>query len=165
MNENSEKSGCRPWLWILLLSVFIVGFLAAVTKPNFIGGGPSKLNYIINNLRQIDGTKNEWAFERGFTNENQVLQLTNHLTEKDLFPYIYRNPEKPNELVPSVAGEIYTIGGFNTEPEAILTKKLKLGNETWPKGTVIRLQTDPASGMPYQVIFPGGTKKHFDISK
>jgi hypothetical protein len=165
MNEAFEDDSGWPWYWKLLILFLLGGFFCAIAIPNFNGGGPSNLSYIISYLRQIDGAKNEWAYERGSTNESQVIQLTNQLTEKDLFEYIHHNPDKPNDLVPSVAGEIYTIGGFGVGPEARLTKKLKLRNESWPKGTIIRLGLDPDSGMPYQVIFPDGTKKHFEMIK
>ena len=166
MNGKSENSGNWAWLRNLLLVIAVVGLIAAMATPNYIGGGPNEQpSPIINNLRQIDGAKNEWAFERGFTNESQVLQLTNQLTEKDLLPYLYHDSNQSNNLVVPAAGEIYTIGRFDTGPEAKLTKKLKLRNETWPQGTIIRLATDPDTGFPYQVIFPDGTKKHYEILK
>jgi len=166
MNGKSENSSNWSWFWNSLLLAFIIGFLAIVAKPNFIGGGPNEEpSPILNNLRQISSAEIEWAYEHSFTNESQVLQLTNHLTQTDLFPYIHHDPDKTNNLVQSAAGEIYTIGGFNAGPEAKLTKKLKLRNENWPKGTIIRLVFDPDNGMPYQVIFPDGTKKDFHISK
>ena len=110
MNEAFEDNNGWPWHWKLLIFLLVGGLLCWIAIPNYIGGGHSNLNYIINGLRQIDAAKSEWAFERGFTNVSQVLQLTNQLTEKDLFSYIHHNPDKPNDLVASVAGEIYTIG-------------------------------------------------------
>src|ERR1035437_4775636 len=112
MNETFEDDSGWPWYWKLLILLLLGGFLCATAIPNYIGGGHSNLNYIINSLRQIDAAKNGWAFERGFTNESQVIKLTNQLTEKDLFSYVHHNPDQPNDLVASIAGEIYTIGGF-----------------------------------------------------
>jgi hypothetical protein len=165
MNEAFEDDEGWPWYWKLLILLLVAGLFCTLAIPNYIGGGHSDSTYIINSLRQIDAAKHYWAYEHGFTNDSQIPQLTNQITEIDLFSYVHHNPGKTNNLVEPAAGEIYTIGGFNAGPEAKLTKKLKLRNETWPKGTVIRLAVDPDNGMPYQVIFPDGTKKHFQILK
>src|SRR5208283_4759399 len=120
MNEAFEDDSGWPWYWKLLILLLIGGFLCAIAIPNFISNGRTNVSGIINNLQQIDAAKNYWAFERGFTNESQVLQLTNQLAEKDLFPYIHRTTDKSNDLFSSIEGEIYIINPLNRGPEAKL---------------------------------------------
>ena len=47
-----------------MIVVAIIGLLAAIAIPNFIHARTtSQTNACINNLRQIDGAKQEWALE------------------------------------------------------------------------------------------------------
>ncbi|HXF11132.1 MAG TPA: hypothetical protein VN625_10135 [Desulfuromonadaceae bacterium] len=140
----------------IVLILFLIGFGVVILLPNF-PPHRGNINGIINNLRQIDGAKNEWAYERGFTNTEQFSHLTNQLTEKDLFNYFHHGPGNPTNLVPIMNGEIYTVNAMNRGPEAKLTRKEKLGDDKLPIGTVIRLEEDPISHFPYQIILPDGT--------
>jgi prepilin-type N-terminal cleavage/methylation domain-containing protein len=48
----------------IMIVVAIIGLLAAIAIPNFIHARTtSQTNACINNLRQIDGAKQEWALE------------------------------------------------------------------------------------------------------
>src|ERR1017187_5708146 len=48
------------------LSVFLVPMMLAIAIPNFVKArATSQKNACINNLRQIDSAKNEWALESG----------------------------------------------------------------------------------------------------
>jgi prepilin-type N-terminal cleavage/methylation domain-containing protein len=48
----------------IMIVVAIIGLLAAIAIPNFIHARTtSQMNACINNLRQIDGAKQEWALE------------------------------------------------------------------------------------------------------
>ncbi len=48
----------------IMIVVAIIGLLAAIAIPNFIHARTtSQANACINNLRQIDGAKQEWALE------------------------------------------------------------------------------------------------------
>jgi hypothetical protein len=83
------------WLAVGLACAFIVGTLAI---PNYISGPVrSSQNACINNLRQIDGAKLQWALE-------------NHLdsnatpTWANIQPYLGRGPEGTRE------GRTYTVG-------------------------------------------------------
>ena len=155
MNGNSEKSGCWSWFCNLLILLFGAGILVAITIPNFVGSHTSKTTGIINNLRQIDGAKNEWAFERGFTNAEQVAQLTNRLTERDLEPYL-RHQTNGDGSYRMVMGEIYSVGPMNKSPEARLVRSYN----NHPKGSIIRLASD-TNRPPFEIIFPDGTKQRF----
>jgi prepilin-type N-terminal cleavage/methylation domain-containing protein len=48
----------------IMIVVAIIGLLAAIAIPNFVHArATSQQNACINNLRQIDGAKQEWALE------------------------------------------------------------------------------------------------------
>jgi prepilin-type N-terminal cleavage/methylation domain-containing protein len=48
----------------IMIVVAIIGLLAAIAIPNFVRARTnSQQNACINNLRQIDGAKQEWALE------------------------------------------------------------------------------------------------------
>jgi hypothetical protein len=71
---NQSSKLLRSLVLTVALLAITVGLLVAVTVPNFVRKGPSKLNGIINTLRQIDAAKQQWAFERGITNIAQVTK-------------------------------------------------------------------------------------------
>ena len=48
----------------IMIVVAIIGLLAAIAIPNFVKArGTAQRNACINNLRQIDGAKEQWALE------------------------------------------------------------------------------------------------------
>jgi prepilin-type N-terminal cleavage/methylation domain-containing protein len=49
----------------IMIVVAVIGLLAAIAIPNFVRARTtSQTNACINNLRQIDGAKQQWGFER-----------------------------------------------------------------------------------------------------
>lgn len=148
MSENVKMS--QKWNWFYLLIFFfvvgILGFLGRIAAPVFRWTGESKQNYIIDNLRFIDGAKSEWAIEHGITNDAQIMQLSNPPTEQDLIPYM-----GGGYFLHPIAGEIYIINPMNLPPVAKLTRKVG----TWPKDAVFWLpyNLNPAG----QLIFTNGT--------
>ena len=89
----------------IMIVVAIIGLLLAIAIPNFIRArNTSQKNICINNLRQVDSAKHEWALEN-------KKRDTDEPTTDDLKVYISRS------LFPTcpTSGD-YTVGALNTDP-------------------------------------------------
>jgi hypothetical protein len=88
----------------LLPAVAVSGMLAAIAIPNFVKARTvSQQNACINNLRQIDAAKNEWALEKGKKDGDVPAK-------EDLMPYLRKWPVCPQ-------GGTYTINTVGKPPE------------------------------------------------
>ncbi|MEO6183356.1 MAG: hypothetical protein ABIP71_09705 [Verrucomicrobiota bacterium] len=125
---------------ILIVLLFVVGLFAFLAIPNCARISPrSKLLPIYNNLRQLDGAKQQWSLENGATG---IVQLS----EQNIAPYLKRGLKDFKSF--STAGERYIINSLGTSPEAYLTKRV----EGLPKGTVIRFKSN--DGQNIETILP-----------
>jgi ABC-type transport system involved in cytochrome bd biosynthesis fused ATPase/permease subunit len=89
---------------VLLPAVAVPAMLAAIAIPNFVKARTvSQQNACINNLRQIDAAKQQWALEKG-------KQTADVPTWDDIKPYLYRIPHCP-------AGGTYTINAVGQQPQ------------------------------------------------
>lgn len=96
-----KKSGFT--LVEIMIVVAIIGLLAAIAIPSFVRARQtSQKNACINNLRQIDGGKDQWAIE-----EKQPTGASP--SQANVTVYLKKWPECP-------AGGTYAIAAIGTDP-------------------------------------------------
>src|SRR6266705_1052154 len=98
----------------IMIVVAIIGLLVAIAIPNFVRARTtSQQNACINNLRQIDGAKQQWALE------NKV-SATITPGDTDIQPYMGRGSAGTLPNCPADSGKTfatsYTVGDVQTAP-------------------------------------------------
>lgn len=89
----------------IMIVVAIIGLLAAIAVPSFVRARQtSQENACLNNLRQIDGAKDQWAIEEGVASGTPTLDA---LVGNDA--YIKKTPLCPIEGT-------YSVGDLTTDP-------------------------------------------------
>jgi hypothetical protein len=112
--SGSENKSFEPDILIWLVIIGLIGLFAwAIVIPNLRPARVSSQNACINNLRQIDGAKNEWALENSKT--NGVV-----CTVEDIKPYIKLDTKSNIPGCPQ--GGIYMIGKVGENPTCSLGK-------------------------------------------
>ena len=114
--NTSRKSGFT--LVEIMIVVAIIGLLAAIAIPNFVRARTSaQANACINNLRQIDGAKQQYALEN-----KAAATYTPVLT--DIQPYLGRGTNGTAPTCPSDSAKTfatsYTMGNLQTAPVCLI---------------------------------------------
>src|SRR5688500_4317904 len=105
--NTSRRSGFT--LVEIMIVVAIIGLLAAIAIPNFVKArGTAQKNACINNLRQIDGAKEQWALE----NKKSAGSTT---TDSEVEAYVKGGRPK----CPS--GGTYSFNAVDTAPACSIT--------------------------------------------
>ncbi len=87
----------------IMIVVAIIGLLAAIAIPSFIKArSESQKNACINNLRQIDAAKEQWALANKKVTGDAIVQA-------EVDAYIKKTPACP-------ASGTYTYGAVSTDP-------------------------------------------------
>ncbi|MBN1270156.1 MAG: prepilin-type N-terminal cleavage/methylation domain-containing protein [Kiritimatiellae bacterium] len=87
----------------IMIVVAIIGLLAAIAIPSFVRAREtSQKNACINNLRQIDGAKDQWAIEHKQAEGSPcgVAEVTDYL----------------KKWVECPGGGAYSVGAIGTDP-------------------------------------------------
>src|SRR5664280_2282471 len=99
--KSRETNGLCQELWIPL-----IGILAAIAIPNFVKArNTAQMNMCINNLRQIEDAKQQWALEN-------KKELTDTPTARELDKYLHTS----FTTLKCPAGGVYTINAVGQEP-------------------------------------------------
>src|SRR2546423_12207759 len=96
----------------IMIVVAIIGLLAAIAIPNFVKARTTaQANACINNLRQIDSAKQQWALEQR-VGTNTTPGVT------DIDPYLGRSGNSSNVTCPAGGQTATFLNSYTINPES-----------------------------------------------
>ena len=103
----------------IMIVVAIIGLLAAIAIPNFVHARTTaQQNACINNLRQIDGAKQEWALEN-------KANPTSVPVDSNIQPYMGRGTQGSLPTCPldttATFDSSYSIGSVSVPPTCLIS--------------------------------------------
>jgi hypothetical protein len=124
----TPKSGLPTWAIVLIVvggvgvvGVPMIGLLVAIAIPNFVQArNTAQLNHCINNLRQIESAKQQWALEHQKQDADTPMPA-------DLTRYL-QNGQWPVCL----AGGTYSINAVSGAPACNITGHQLENRPGWP---------------------------------
>ena len=135
---TEEPSAQEKFNWEIVVVVATAAVLIfLIVLPNFVRARTSTGRALVNDLRLIQGAKEQWAIENHATNGTEVAL-------KDIAAYIKTPPwENP------VAKERYVMNPIGTSPEIQFTKRY----QNFEEGVVLRFAQDYQD---FEILLPTG---------
>ncbi len=95
----------------IMIVVAIIGLLAAIAIPNFMKSRETtRMNACINNLRQIDSAKEQWAIQNNIAEGEEAVADT--VGDEEGFTEYIKGKKMPT----CPAGGAYTAGDIGDDP-------------------------------------------------